>query len=171
MTINVPEIKKRLFSFLNDTNLVNEYIRIYGPSINIKYIKTIKEKKSQSIPVDEETGGNDPVFEIKLKCPVCNRDDITCYALRAKSQQITFNKFIVPSYKGASGYKTVDYSMIYTTVCPRCLFASPDKKDFIRIGDTAKANNKSQLSSNVKLNLMKQYYSVNPVAQSIIYSI
>jgi len=43
MAINVAEIKRRLHSLLNDTNLVNDYLRQYGPMLDIKHIKTIKD--------------------------------------------------------------------------------------------------------------------------------
>ncbi|MBN1982264.1 MAG: DUF2225 domain-containing protein [Chitinivibrionales bacterium] len=157
MTISVAEVKKRLLALINDENLVNEYIRMYGPVINIKNIKSIKEKHNQSLRVTEEGIGEDPIFEIMVKCPVCSQDDIVCYELRAKSQQISFNKFHVPYYRGTPGYKTVDYTFIYTTVCPRCLFASPDKNDFIRKSGAASHQEiKSQLTTNCILTLQEK---------------
>ena len=143
MAIDVVEVKRRLGALLNDANLVNEYIRQYGPSIDIKNIKAVKEAKAKSIMAPDEGVGDDPIFEIKLICPVCGREGISCFELRAKSQQIVKNKFLVPSYEGASGFKTVDYSFLSVTVCPRCLFASPDKKDWNR----AEGNTKSQAMS------------------------
>jgi uncharacterized protein (DUF2225 family) len=152
MTINVVEVKRRLSALLNDANLVNEYIRQFGPSIDIKNIKAVKEAKSKSLMTTDEGIGDDPIFEIKVICPVCNREDIVCYELRAKSQQIVKNKFLVPGYEGASGFKTVDYSFLAVTVCPRCLFASPDKKDWNRSeGDT-----KSQIPGNAIITLQER---------------
>lgn len=156
MTIDVAEVKRRLYALINDENLVNEYIRVYGPTIDIKNIKAIKEKKSKSIRVTDEGPGNDPIYEIQVGCPVCNQNDIVCYELRAKSQQINLNKFLIPVYQGASGYRSVEYSLIYTTVCPRCLFASPDKKDFIRINNNTKTETKSQIPSNVIMTLQEK---------------
>jgi uncharacterized protein (DUF2225 family) len=151
MTIDVVEVKRRLNALLNDANLVNEYIRQFGPSIDIKNIKAIKESKARSLMVPDEGVGDDPIFEIQVICPVCGREGIACYELRAKSQQILKNKFLVPGYQGASGFKTVDYSFLAVTVCPRCLFASPDKKDWNRTeGD------KSQVPGNVVMTLQER---------------
>lgn len=156
MTIDVAEVKRRLLALINDSNLVIEYIRTYGPTIDIKNIKAIKEKKAQSLRDTDEGEGNDPVFEILVKCPVCNQKDIVCYELRAKSQAVVNNKFLVPNYKGASGYKSVDYTLIYTTVCPRCLFASPDKNDFTRENKSGPGEIKTQLNSNVLMTLQEK---------------
>lgn len=156
MTIDVAEVKRRLFALIKDENLVNEYIRTYGPTIDIKNIKAIKEKKSEAVSNIEEGVGNDPIFEIKVACPVCNQPDITCYELRAKSQQITMNRFQVPYYRSAPSYKTVDYTLIYVTVCPRCLFASPDKNDFIRKSNTSKEVKRSQINSTLLITLQEK---------------
>jgi len=156
MTIDVTEVKRRLVALINDPNLVNEYIRTYGPTIDIKSIKAIKEKKSQSLRDSQDGEGEDPIFEILVKCPVCNQKDIVCYELRAKSQAVTYNKFLVPSYKGASGYKSIDYTLIYVTVCPRCLFASPDKNDFTRENKSGPGEIKTRINSNVLMTLQEK---------------
>ena len=156
MAIDVLEVKRRLLALINDPNLVNEYIRMYGPSIDIKSIKSIKEKKLKSIRDAEAGGGEDPVFEILVTCPVCNQKEIPCYELKSKSQQIILNKFLVPAYKGASGHRSIDYTLIYTTVCPRCLFASPDKNDFTRDNKSGPGEIKSQLGSNVLMTLQEK---------------
>lgn len=158
MTINVTEVKRRLLALLNDQNLVNDYIRQYGPTIDIKHIKSIKEKteKHSKNDVSDSEVGQDPVYEIKVKCPVCNQTNISCNELRAKSQQIIPNKFLIPTYQGASGFKTVDYTMIAVTVCPRCLFASPDKKDFARSATSSQAEIKSQLAHGILLILQEK---------------
>jgi uncharacterized protein (DUF2225 family) len=77
-------------------------------------------------------------------------EDIICYELRAKSQQILKNKFLVPHYEGTGEYRTMDYTLIAVTVCPRCLFASPDKKDWTR------PEEKSQLPNNVIMTLQEK---------------
>lgn len=156
MTINVVEVKKRLFALLNDANMVNEYIRHYGPTLDIKNIKAIKEQRARSTRPTEEGDGQDPVFEVKLNCPICSQTNIASYELRAKSQQVIQNKFLVPQYKGAMGYKTCDYTVLAVTVCPRCLFASPDKKDFNRPASSGQGEQKSQLISNVIMTLQEK---------------
>jgi uncharacterized protein (DUF2225 family) len=163
MAIDVSEVKRRLHALLNDSNLVNEYIRQYGPTIEIKHIKILKEAKSKTLVAPEEGDGDDPIFEIKLICPVCNRENIPCYELRAKSQQILKNKFLVPSYQGASGYKTTDYSFLSVTVCPRCLFASPDKKDWSR----QESDSKSQLPGNVIMTLQERIGERKAILKSV----
>jgi uncharacterized protein (DUF2225 family) len=150
MAIDVVEVKRRLLSLLNDANLVNEYLRQYGPTLDIKHIKSIKDARAKSTLAAEEGTGADPVFEIKVTCPVCGMEDIVCYELRAKSQQILKNKFLVPSYEGTGEYRTVDYTVLAVTVCPRCLFSSPDKKDWTRDEE------KTQLPSNVIMTLQEK---------------
>jgi uncharacterized protein (DUF2225 family) len=150
MAIDVVEVKRRLLSLLNDANLVNEYLRQYGPTLDIKHIKSIKDARAKTTLAAEEGTGADPVFEIKVTCPVCGMEDIVCYELRAKSQQILKNKFLVPSYEGTGEYRTVDYTILAVTVCPRCLFSSPDKKDWSRDEE------KTQLPSNVIMTLQEK---------------
>lgn len=158
MTINVTEVKRRLQVLLNDQNLVNEYIRLYGPNIDIKNIKTIKEKKTHNTSDSERSPDveHDPIYEINVKCPVCNQVNISCYELRAKSLQVLLNKFLVPTYQGTSGFDTVDYNLLAVTVCPRCLFASPDKKDFSRIDANGHSEIKSQLGHSILLSLQEK---------------
>lgn len=160
------EITRRLLVLMKDPNLVSEYIRRFGLTINAKNIKEVKErrvgKSTTAAPptspiiaarmkaaaaaaaaaknASAATGGaaaaaaddgeQDPVFETIVNCPICGHTKITCYELRAKSQQVVQTALLVPMYTGASGYKTVDYSYLNVTVCPKCLFASPDRKNF-----------------------------------------
>jgi uncharacterized protein (DUF2225 family) len=156
MAIDVAEVKRRLKALLNDPNMVNDYIRRYGPTIDIKNIKELKEKRAKSLRTTDEGSGEDPIFEIMVSCPVCGREEITCYELRAKSQSIVQNKFLVPLYSGALGYRTVDYTLLSVTVCPRCLFASPDKKDFTRPDTGSVPGAKTQLSANVTMALQEK---------------
>lgn len=158
MPSDVAEVKRRLLVLLNDQNLVNDYIRQYGPTIDIKHIKAIKEKRESDTATeksDDSATGQDPVYEIKVKCPVCFYPRISCNELRAKSQQILTNKFLIPTYNGACGFRTVDYNMIAVTVCPKCLFSSPDKKDFSRSGLHDQGEIKSQIAHGI-LMIMKE---------------
>ena len=155
MTIDVSEVKRRLLVLLNDKNLVNDYVRQFGPSIDIGNIKTIRENRAQRMKLREQgLDGEDPVYELKVRCPVCNQKDITSYELKSKSQQISFNKFLVPVYSSVAGFRVTDYTLLASTVCHRCLFASPDKKDFIRT-DPGKTEVKSQISSNILMALQE----------------
>ena len=157
MTIDVCEVKKRLKALLNnDDNLVNNYLRRYGPGVDIKNIKAVKEESSRSLQVAQEEEGEDPIYEITLTCPVCGRDDVPGYELRAKSQQVRQNLFLVPVYTGAMGFRTMDFTLLAVSVCPRCLFASPDKKDFVRMKPTGNEEIKSQLTANAIMTLQEK---------------
>jgi len=71
MPIDVQEVKRRLMSLLEDENLTSEYIRRFGPKLDIKNIKKLKDAKKFQLREEEQTG-EDPVYEISVKCPVCN---------------------------------------------------------------------------------------------------
>lgn len=157
MSTDVVEVKRRLLVLFNDQALVDEYISRFGPTIDIKHIKSIKEEHSKlPPPVSDDEVGDDPVYELTVRCPVCSTDKIINYELRAKSQQILQNKFMVPVYHGTGGFKTVDYTMLAATVCPTCLFASPDRKDFGRQDISTHTFVKSQLSQNVISSLQEK---------------
>lgn len=158
MLSDVAEVKRRLLVLLNDQNLVDDYIRKYGHTIDIKHIKAIKEKRESGTRTEngDNDTGQDPVYEITVKCPVCNYAKISCNELRAKSQQILPNKFLIPTYNGACGFRTVDYNMIAVTVCPNCLFSSPDKKDFSRNGLHGQAEIKSQIAHGILMVLKEK---------------
>ncbi|HON12239.1 MAG TPA: DUF2225 domain-containing protein [Chitinispirillaceae bacterium] len=138
MTIDVLEVKRRLQLLLNDQSLVEEYLRQFGPSAGNQ-----NAKSSYNLRREDE----DPIYEIKLTCPVCSKKGIISYELKSKSQTIVLNKFLVPIYTGRPGFKTVDYTLLAPIVCPQCLFASPDKRDFARISESDQI--KSQIPDSV----------------------
>lgn len=155
--IDTIEVKRRLLALLNDQKLVDDYLAQFGPSIDIRHIKEVKEKFKNNNPAElDETPGDDPIFDISVKCPVCYNSDIISHELRAKSQQIIQSKFLVPVYQGAGGFRTVDFTLIAVTVCPKCLFASPDRKDFGRHDSTTHSYQKTQLSSNIISSLQEK---------------
>lgn len=158
MAIVASEVKKKLQVVLKDPAKVNEYLRRYGPVADAKNINELNleiEKRSRRREEKKEAG-EDPVFSIFVTCPVCGQSDITAYELRAKSQAITLNRFLVPLYQGAAGYRAVDYTLLSVTVCPRCLFATPDKKDFGRPATETQAEMKSQIGSNSIISLQEK---------------
>jgi len=152
MSVEVDtEVKRRLLILMKDVNLVNEYIRRFGFTINPKHIREIKEGTCV-VPEEPEVSvedGEDPIFETFVNCPVCGLNKIVRYELRAKSQQEQRTVFLVPMYSGAKGYQTADYTRHAVTVCSQCLFASPDKKDFNYPSVTGKGEEKSALTSNI----------------------
>jgi len=158
MPVDVKEVKRRLQILLNDENLVAEYIRRFGPVIDIKHIKLIKEN-DQATESSSADGigqmGDDPIFEVKIICPVCGHDKIISHELKAKAQQIQENRLLQQEYIGALGHKTVDYDFLAVSVCPRCLFASPDRKDFSGINKITGKTTISQIQPNVILKLQE----------------
>lgn len=108
------------------------------------------------IEIKELNNENDPLYETLVKCPVCNKEKVKRYDLKAKAMQITQNNFLIPIYKEISPYRSCDYTMISVTVCPRCLFASPDKKDFNHFDISGQKEIKSQLSENVIITLQEK---------------
>ncbi|MBL8028642.1 MAG: DUF2225 domain-containing protein [Fibrobacteres bacterium] len=158
MPVDVKEVKRRLLVFLKDENLVSEYIRRFGPTIDIKNIKLIKENESTDA-VKEGDGpseGADPIFESLLICPVCNKDNIVSYELKAKSQQVVENRLLQQEYLGAMGHKSVDYDNLAVSICPRCLFASPDRKDFSSISKITGKPVPTQIPQNPILTLQEK---------------
>lgn len=157
MTINAAEIKKRLFLVFRDDAKVLEYLRRYGPVIEAPFVNEFNHEVAlRSCRREQNDGeGDDPIFTISFVCPVCGQTGISGYELRAKSQAVSQNRFLVPLYKGAGGYRTVDFTLLSVTVCPRCLFASPDKKDFSRPATDKTNEIKSALTSNIIITLQE----------------
>lgn len=102
-----------------------------------------------SAPAKEEKEKEDPILELRVGCPICGEEGIHHYELKAKSLAVILDRFCVPIYKQTPKYKMVDYNLITVTVCPSCLFASPDRRDFAaKSGITGKVE-KSQLQTPV----------------------
>jgi uncharacterized protein (DUF2225 family) len=138
-------VRKKLEVLLKDDSLVDMYLRTYGPRLDMNYISKVKQAHVKSM--EGESGDiNDPTYQIKVKCPICNQNDLLCFELKAKSLSVVPDRFMAPRYAGVKGFKGINYSLIAVTVCPSCLFASPDKKDFITFSVQAKSETKSQLS-------------------------
>ncbi|MFP4521942.1 MAG: DUF2225 domain-containing protein [Fibrobacterota bacterium] len=165
---NVKEVKRRLNILLDNENLVNTYIRKFGPQIDMKNIKEIKENSRNKNTGETSTEeGEDPIFTISLICPVCGAE-CTGYELRGKSQQITFTLFNVPVYKGAMGFRTVNYNHLAVTVCTRCFFASPDKRDFSSVSKITKQEVLSQIPTNPVSSLQEKIGERKSLASTIV---
>lgn len=137
-------VRKKLEVLLKDQSLVEKYLRTYGPRLDMNYIA--KMKQGQAKEGSDGAGNTDePTYQIKVKCPICNQNDILCYELKSKSLSVVPDRFMAPRYEGVKGFKTLNYSLLAVTVCPTCLFASPDKRDFITFSVQTKSENKSQL--------------------------
>ncbi len=146
MALDDKLVRKKLEVLLRDETLVGAYLQAYGPKLDMKWVQTIKEKAAVR-PGGVQTGNaDDPYYRVDVKCPVCLEAGIPCYELKSKSLLVTLDKFLVPRYQGVKGFKTLDYSLYAVTICPKCLFASPDKRDFITMQIQTRTENKSQLS-------------------------
>lgn len=127
-------VRRRLKIMLGSDKLAEEYIKQFGFRIDMTKIKTLRtaNEKVLDIAQAEETAADDPIFTVFLKCPSCYMTNLPSHELKAKSLQIMVDKFGMPRYRPMGRYKVaVDYNIISVTVCPQCLFASPDKRDFI----------------------------------------
>jgi uncharacterized protein (DUF2225 family) len=155
-------INSQIKFWLKDDKAVADYLAKYGPVFNMKHIQSILGTMSadtspvpamlrnKSAPrkltgAEAEAAKEDPLFTTKVTCPACKRKNIGFLELRAKAQQVTYTKLYVPVYTGASDFRTVDYNRVSVTVCPQCLFASPDKKDFSTFSSITKSEQPSQI--------------------------
>lgn len=149
-------VRKKLEVLLKEGSLVDLYLRTYGPRIDMNYVAKVKQ--AQQKQGGEGTGGDkdDPTYQIKVKCPVCNQNDIVCLELKAKSLTTTLDRFCAPRYQGVKGFRPLNYTLEAVTVCPVCLFASPDKRDFVTFSVQTRSENKSQLGPFVLDELRKK---------------
>jgi uncharacterized protein (DUF2225 family) len=139
-------VRKKLEVLLKEPLLVEQYLRTYGPRLDMNYVAKVKSAQQKA---SSEAGGGgdngDPTYQIKVKCPICNQNDIICLELKAKSLTTTPDRFLSPRYQGVKGFRPMNFSLAQVTVCPACLFASPDNRDFITFSVQTRSENKSQL--------------------------
>jgi hypothetical protein len=147
-------VVEKLKSLLGSDDLVSMYLEKYGELVNTSYVEKLKEHLKQqatSTKNPEKKKGEDPVFQINMHCPACYKQNVVSYNLRAKSQVITESLFLVPQYAGFGEYFSENFSLIQTTVCPECLFASPDPRDWTRVNSITGVETPSLLSAHGKL--------------------
>lgn len=150
-------VRKKLEVLLKDDALVEKYLRVFGPRLDMGNISKLKQEQMRSASPEGTMGDkNDPTFQIMVKCPICNQEDIVCHELKAKSLTSALDKFLVPRYTAVKPFRTINYSLFAVTVCPSCLFASPDKRDFTTFTVQTRSENKSQLSPMVLEELRKR---------------
>jgi len=150
-------VRKKLEVLLKDDTLVEKYLRVFGPKLDMGNITKLKQEQMRTASPEGTMGDkNDPTFQIMVKCPICNQEDIVCHELKAKSLTSALDKFQVPRYTGVKPFRTINYSLFAVTVCPSCLFASPDKRDFTTFTVQTRSENKSQLSPMVLEELRKR---------------
>lgn len=152
------EIRRRLGIFFNQNmDLVDRYIQIHGPRINMKAIQEIRDE-AQSIPESivletpdtaVSSGLESPVYPVELECPSCRQKGVLHRELRASAMAIKNDAFLAPVYFPMARYQNLNYLTVAIAVCPRCFFASPDKKDFIQFNRTTRQNVSSQISTGI----------------------
>jgi uncharacterized protein (DUF2225 family) len=131
-------IRIKLKAIFMKESLVDLYLQRYGEIINQKFIDELKaeakamEASGSSVELSNKAP-SDAIFEFEYQCPACRYGSVTGYHLRSKSQMIEETLLLVPHYSAFEQYAAVDYSVLQTAVCPKCLFASPDPKDWTRI--------------------------------------
>ncbi len=138
-------VRKKLEILLKDPVLIESYLKVNGSKIDMKKIEDIIASQTKKIPTAQATEKDDPTFQILLKCPVCGLSNIPGYELKSKTVITKPDRFMVPRYESLKGFRPLNYSTIAVTVCSKCLFASPDKKDFITFSMETKSEVKSQL--------------------------
>jgi uncharacterized protein (DUF2225 family) len=140
------EIRRRLTIFFEQNQkMVQDYLDTYGSVLSLRYVQEIRDKyegkadpfaqleasvRSGQSQAEQENKG-DPTFNITVDCPACKMWNLKHYELRAKSQIIKYDPFLMPVHTGHGEFYTVNFSNYAVTVCPRCFFASPDRNDFI----------------------------------------
>ncbi len=149
-------VRKKLEVLLKDELLVQKYLRIFGPRLDMNNITKLKQDHMKAAPDGPAGEKDDPTYQLKVKCPICNQVDIACYEVKAKSLTGTPDRFLVNRFTGVRPFRTLNYSLYSVTVCPSCLFASPDKKDFVTHSVQARTEVKSQLTPYVLEELRKK---------------
>ncbi len=131
-------VHRRLEIMLGSKALADEYIKRYGYTVHIAKVKGLivaneYRQKVHAIdqPKEQSVDPTDPIFQVKVKCPACYCASISLWELKARSLTVTPDRFQMPSYSPAGKFRFVDYNLVSVTVCPQCLYASPDKKDFV----------------------------------------
>jgi uncharacterized protein (DUF2225 family) len=138
-------VRKKLEVLLKEETLVDLYLRTYGPRLDMTYVAKVKASRQKAVADGASGDKEDPTYQIKVKCPICNQNDLVCHELKAKSLTTVADRFGAVRYQSVKGFRPLNYSLFAVTVCPACLFASPDKRDFVTFSVQARAENKSQL--------------------------
>lgn len=158
MSHHDDEVRGRLSMFFHgEQNRIDAYLAKYGYELSMSHINEVRQLDLvalQALLPPPETG-EDPTYIIEVECPVCHQGHIKCIELKAKSLKIIHNQFGAPIYQGGNGYRNYNYNLNAVTVCPKCLFASPDHKDFRVFSPFSKQWTGSQISALTLMELVK----------------
>lgn len=111
------------------------------PSLSELMAQSIKDKPlsvAQSAAKKKPGEGpkEDPVYTIPYRCQLCSFQTISAYKLHSKTQMVTLNDLLLPSYEGLGNYETVDLLALNVMVCPNCLYSSIREQDFVSLSDS-----------------------------------
>lgn len=158
MTQHDDEVRNKLSIFFHaDQDRIDLYLQKFGYELSMGHINDIRNLSPAEIKAElppPETG-DDPTYVIEVECPVCHQNHIQCVELKAKSLKVIQNQFGAPIYQGGNGYRNYNYNLNAVTVCPKCLFASPDHKDFRCYSPFSKTWTGSQLSALTLMELVQ----------------
>jgi len=161
ITPDLDEVRRRLSIFFgNNQSLVERYLQVNGSKISMKAIQDLRDEFGASelatlVPeaLPEATAtrsnGETPIFTIELDCPCCRTKGIPHRELRASAMSIKNDAFLAPVYFPVGKFAALNYLSVTVSVCPRCFFASPDKKDFVQFNRTTRQHIPSQLSTGI----------------------
>lgn len=146
------EIRRRVTLLLhNDTQKVDRYIELYGYTLNMKGIQEVREatlpNDPEATPEAAPSGLESPIYTIEMTCPCCREKEIVHRELRASAMAVKNDPFLAPVYSPIGKFEKLNYLTVAVAVCPKCFFASPDKKDFIQYNRTTKQTIPSQLGT------------------------
>jgi len=71
----------------------------------------------------------DPLYKLQFECPICG-SKFSHYELMPKTMREDYSYFEVSQYFELGEYAQVDYNYLKVNVCPKCLYASSNKKHF-----------------------------------------
>ncbi len=148
------EVRRRIELLLHhDSPKVERYLSLYGYTLNMKGIQEVREgtvpDEASPAPVDKNAGLEIPVYNVDLTCPCCREKNVLHRELRASAMAVKNDAFMVPVYSPIGKFQKLNYLTVAVAVCPKCFFASPDKKDFIQFNRTTKQSTPSQLSPSI----------------------
>lgn len=165
------ELRRRLLIlFKNSTPMVDSYIHQFGTEINMKNIQAIREQFAANTGSSSGTSEaltkpnytpealaepvldsalESPIYSVLVDCPVCKLWSLNSYELKAKALTVENDPFFAPVYSSTGRFQPVNFLTASITVCTRCLFASPDRKDFVQYNKLRRQTDPSQIPPNV----------------------
>lgn len=180
------EARKLLLNYFGQNEMMTDcYLRVYGTKIDNKAIQDIKRqvlavgfkpdmvaqiaahKDDVAIP-QKMRATESAVYTIEIGCPCCRQKGIKHQELRAASLAVKYDAFLAPVYFQSGKYEALNYLTCAVAVCPRCLFASPDKGDFVQFNLTKRQFVQSQVSPGVLSELHDSWPQRKELQESLV---